>query len=334
MVRRSISMADVAREAQVSLMTVSRVVRNKEDVSPVTRQRVTEAIERLGYQPNSLARSLVTHRSGTLGLVMPDVANPFFSDIAHAVESVASAEGYNLFLCNTGEDPHREQEMISSLQEKRVDGIILCSSRMESRDLRALVDQYPGIVLTNRRLEGAGVGTVLVNHQKGGYDATLHLAQSNHVRIGFVAGPVISRGGREREAGYRAALDHAGINFVDKWKENCTSNIEGGYEATLKMLARSPELSALFCYNDLVAIGAMRAIKELGKRIPEDIAIVGFDDIPLAALVTPSLTTSHVARYEIGSNAAHLLLQQLNKEDDQYDEIVLEPELVIRQSAP
>ena len=315
-------------------MTVSRVVRDKDDVSSATRAHVQAVIERLGYQPNGIARGLKNQRTGTLGLVMPDVANPFFSDIALAVETVASAKDYNVFLCNTGENPKRELDMLSSLQEKRVDGIILCSSRMDESELRALVEQYPGVVLTNRRLEGAGVGTVLVDHQKGGREATEHLLNGDHRRVGFLAGPRVSRGGRERAAGYRAALADAGVPVVTEWELACSPTIEGGYEATRSLLQTSPDLTALFCYNDLVAVGALRAIQDIGRRVPEDIAIVGFDDIPLAALVTPSLTTCHVARYEIGSRAAQLLLQKLSNRDDQYEEIVLEPELVLRQSAP
>ncbi len=328
-----VSIVDVARQANVSLMTVSRVVRNKEDVSPATRERVLKVIKELGYRPNGIARGLVTKRTGTFGLVMPDVANPFFSDIALAVENAAFAKSYNVFLCNTGEDPKREQDMLQLLQEKRVDGIILCSSRMEESQLRTLVDQYPAVVLTSRRLPDAPVGCVLVNHQKGGYDATRFLAECGHQHIGFLAGPPISRGGHERQIGYRNAIDAVRLKDNPAYQMNCYPTIEGGQKAAAALLHQNPQLTALFCYNDLVAVGALRAILEMGRRVPEDVAIVGFDDIPLAALVTPALTTCRVARYELGVQATRLLLNQLHSEGDTSEEILLEPELVIRQSA-
>jgi LacI family transcriptional regulator len=315
-------------------MTVSRVVRNKEDVSPVTRERVMQAIERLGYHPNGIARGLVMQRTGTLGLVMPDVANPFFSDMALAVERAAYAEGYNVFLCNTDEDPRRELDMLNSLQEKRVDGIILCSSRMDERELRTLAAHYPAVVLTNRRLEGAGVGTVLVDYQQGGRSAAEHLLNRHHRHIGFLAGPAISRGGRERAEGYRAALQDADLPYHPEWTLDCAPTIEGGYQAARDLLEAFPILTALFCYNDLVAVGALRAATELGRRVPDDVAIVGFDDIPLAALVTPPLTTCHVARYELGIQAARLLLDKLGSDEAEYEEIILETTHVRRQSAP
>ena len=149
-----ITMADVAREAGVSLMTVSRVINNKSQVSAATRQRVLSIVEQLGYRPSGIARGLATRRTGTLGLVVPDVANPFFADVARGVEHQAYAEGYNVFLCNTAEDPEREVAVLQLLEEKRVDGVMLCSSRLEDEDLRALLGRHPAVVLVNRQLEG------------------------------------------------------------------------------------------------------------------------------------------------------------------------------------
>jgi LacI family transcriptional regulator len=329
-----VTMADVAREAGVSLMTVSRVVNNKGDVSPATRQRVLEIIEQLGYRPSSIARGLVTQRTGTLGLVMPDVANPFFADVARGAEHVAYAEGYNVFLCNTDEDTQREVAVLQSLEEKRVDGIVLCSSRLDDSQLRTLLGRHPTVVLVNRRLEGASVGTVLINDEAGGRAATRHLLRAGHRAVGFLAGPPTSRSGRQRAKGYRAALAAADLPYNSAWVRHCSPVVEGGQETACQLLTVCPELTALFCYNDLVAVGVLQACADLGRQVPDDLAVVGYDDIPLAALVTPPLTTCRVPRYEMGAQAMRLLLNQIDGCPGECDQIVLPSELIVRASAP
>jgi len=329
-----VTMADVAREAGVSLMTVSRVINHKDDVSATTRQHVLEVIELLGYRPSGIARGLATQRTGTLGLVVLDVANPFFADVARGAEEQAYVEGYNVFLCNTDEDPQRELAVLQSLEEKRVDGVVLCSSRLDSRELYAALARHPAVVLVNRRLEDDGVSTVLVDDVAGGQAATQHLLQAGHRAVGFLAGPPASHSGRERAKGYRAALADAGLPYNPAWVQPCSPVVQSGYEAAQGLLTAHPELTALFCYNDLVAVGALRACADLGRRVPDDLAIVGFDDISLAALVTPPLTTCCVARYELGTQAMQLLLDQIGGCLDGCEEIVLHPELIIRASAP
>jgi LacI family transcriptional regulator len=329
-----VTMADVAREAGVSSMTVSRVINNKGEVSPITRQRVLEIIERLGYRPSGIARGLATQRTGTLGLVVPDVANPFFSDVARGVEHVAYAEGYNTFLCNTEEDPHRELAVLKSLEEKRVDGLVLCSSRLDDGELRAVVAWHPTVVLVNRRLGGDCVRSVLVDDETGGRLATQHLLQAGHRAVGFLAGPTVSHSGRQRAEGYRAALAAAGLPYNPAWVRHCPPVVEGGQEAARELLIAHSELTALVCYNDLVAVGVLQACASLGRQVPGDVAIVGYDDIPLSALVTPPLTTCRVPRYELGVQAVRLLLDQIDGCPDECDEIVLRPELTVRASAP
>jgi LacI family transcriptional regulator len=327
-----ITIADVAREAGVSAMTVSRVINDKGDVSPETRQRVLDVVERLGYRPSGIARGLATRRTGTLGLVVPDVSNPFFAGVARGVEEVAYAEGYNVFLCNTEEDPQRELTVLTSLEEKRVDGLVLCSSRLGEEELVSVVARHTGVVLVNRRLEEDGVLSVLIDDENGGRLATEHLLQAGRRAVGFLAGPVMSHSGRERAAGYRAALDAGGLPYNSAWVPNCFPTVEGGQEAARELL-QSQELTGLFCYNDLVAVGALQTCAELGRRVPADMAVVGYDDIPLAALVTPPLTTCRVPRYDLGAQAVRLLLNQLEGCPGECGEIVLQPELVVRASA-
>ncbi len=337
-----VTMADVAREAGVSLMTVSRVVNDKEGVSPATRRRVLRVVEALGYRPSGIARGLATQRTGTLGFVVPDVANPFFADVTRGAERVAHAQGYNVFLCNTDEDPERELAVLRSLEEKRVDGLVLCSSRLADRELREVVGRHPAVVLVNRRLGPAGdrrVGVVMMDDVAGGRMATQHLLDGGHRAIGFLAGPPASHSGRGRAEGYRGAFASVGLAHDAAWIAPCSADVDGGHRTAGNLLEAQSGITALFCYNDLVAVGALRACVELGRRVPHDLAVVGFDDILLAALVTPPLTTCRVPRHDLGAAAMRLLLSQIGGgpgRDDRADvaEIVLQPTLVVRASAP
>ena len=329
-----VTIADVAREAGVSLMTVSRVANGKGEISPATRQHVLDVIERLGYRPSGIARGLATQRTGTLGLIVPDMANPFFSDVARGAEDRARAAGYNVFVCNTDESPQREIAALDSLEEKRVDGIVLCSSRLHDDGFRAALDHHPSAVLVNRRLSTYHVDTVLLDDRDGAREATQHLLRAGHRVVGFLAGPLTSYSSQQRTKGYRDALAGANIAFNPEWVCSCSYEVEGGRDAARTMLSDHPELTALFCYNDLVAVGALQACVKMGRRVPDDLALVGFDDIPLAALVAPPLTTCRVPRYDLGDQAMRLLLKRIDGLAEVCDEIVLAPELIVRASAP
>jgi len=330
-------MSDVAREAGVSLMTVSRVINNKDDVSSETRQRVLDVITSLGYSPSAIARSLATKETRTIGLVLPDVANPFFADITRGVEYLAYSEGYHVFLCNTEEDAQRELSVVQSLEQKRIDGLILCSSRLEDEILLDLLKRLPAVVMINRRLKqdiDIPYNSVSLDEAQGGRLATEHLIRRGHQRIGFLAGPSTSYSGAGRSKGYLAALQQAGVQPEPGWASHCAPSVEGGEAATRQLLANYPELTALFCYNDLVAVGALQACKALKRRVPQDLAVVGFDDIPLSALVSPTLTTCHVPRYDLGAMAVEALIARLRDCPDGCQQSILQTELIIRDSAP
>ena len=330
-------MSDVARKAGVSLMTVSRVINNKGDVSDETRQRILEIISTLDYRPSGIARSLATKETYTLGLVVPDVSNPFFADVTQGVEHLAHSNGYHVFLCNSGEDPQRELALIQSLEERRVDGLILCSSRLEEEKLLTALANLPAVVLINRRLHQTdpdSLDSVILDDEHGGWLAARHLIQRGHQHIGFLAGPSASYSGAERRKGFMAALQDSNISPAEGWISHCHPSVKGGYEATCDLLASHPELTALFCFNDLVAAGALQACEKLQRRVPEELAIVGHDDIPLAALVSPALTTCRVPRYELGARAVNALLDRLRDCPGECNQTVLQPELVIRESAP
>jgi LacI family transcriptional regulator len=332
--RGSVTIADVAREAGVSLMTVSRAVNGKDGISEATRERIQEIVTRLGYRPSDIARSLVTDRTGTIGLVVIDNSNSFFSEIARGAEHEAYEQGYNVFLCNTEEDIEREQTILRSLEEKRVDGLLLCSPRLDTPLLLSAVKRHDAVVMINRPIIHPHVGRVAIRDECGGQIATEHLLSRGHRNVGFLAGPERSHSGQLREKGYHLALEQAGIAPHPEWVRRSLPVVEFGREAALDLLTHQPEITALFCYNDLSAVGALQACAHLGRRVPDDIAIVGFDDIPLASLVTPPLTTCHIPLYDLGNQAMRMLLRRINGCTEDCDEIVIEPELIIRASAP
>ena len=332
MSQRRVTIDDVAKLAGVSYQTVSRVINDNPHVSPTTRQRIQEIIAETGYRPNRIARSLVTARTATIGLVVPDISNPFFSAIAQGVEQVAYAHGYNVLLCNTGEDASRELEVLHTLDERFVDGVIICGLREDDLSLQKVLTQFRAAVLVNRRIVDGTIPAIMLDDVLGGYLATQHLLQLGHTAVGFVAGPVTSYSGAKRLQGYDQALAEAGIERQASWVQYGPPTVAGGEAAAQAVLAQHPELTALFCYNDLVAVGTLRNCVAAGMRIPQDIAIVGYDDIMLASLVSPPLTTCYVPRVELGSQAISMLFTCLNSETDTCEEIIVTPKLIVRAS--
>lgn len=315
-------------------MTVSRVVNNKDDVSQATRDRVMDVIEQLSYRPSSIARGLVTQRTGTLGVVVPDISNPFFASIVRYAEEEAYAKDYSVFLGNTNEDPERELAVLMSLEDKHVDGLILCSSRLEDDTLFEILENLPTTVLVFREKKDADVGAFTVDDVFGGQVAIEHLIKSGHRNIGLISGPPISLSAFGRLKGYQTALQSADIPIKEGWIRHCHPVVEGGQETAFDLLKDNPEITALFCHNDLVAIGALHACAALGLRVPNDIAIIGYDDIRMAALVSPTLTTLRIPRAEIGTQTMKMLLEQIEGKESEPKEIHLKPELIVRESAP
>lgn len=334
MTNKRVNIADVAREAGVSAQTISRALNNKGEISPETRARVLGIVERLGYRPNTLARGLVTQKTSTLGLIVPDIANPFFSEVARGAEDAAHGAGFSLLLCNTMENPAREMEALRTLEAQRVDGIVLCSSRLSEETFRTLMTRLPTVVLVNRESFEGNLKSVCVDDEAGALCATRHLLRSGRRSIAFLAGPPASQGGQRRAQGYQRALSEAGVPGDPALSVACAPQLEGGYSTAQKILAVHPEVDALLCYNDLVAVGALQACATLGRRVPEDVAVVGFDDILLAGLVTPPLTTLRSDKRGLGAEAVRLLLRRLAGCTDDCENVVLQPELIVRASAP
>jgi len=330
---RRVTIADVAREAGVSLQTVSRVLNNKGEIRPETRSHILAIIERLGYRPNALARGLATHKTFALGLVMPDIANPFFSAIARGAEEAARQAGYSLLLFNTIEDPAREVEALGTLAAQRVDGLLLCSSRLPDDELRRRLSELPATVLVNRELTEPALSVIRVDNEAEARCAVEFLLSRARRTIAFLAGPVASHGGSLRALGYRRALEAAGIACDPTLVRPCIPHLDGGRSAAHALLSARPDVDAVLCYNDLVAVGALQACAEMGRRVPEDVAVVGCDDIMLAALVTPPLTTMRSDQRRMGDEGIGMLLRAINQPEAGPEKIILQPELVVRASA-
>lgn len=329
--RSSVTIADVAREAGVSMQTVSRVINEKGEVSPETRQRILKAIEQLGYRPNSLARGLAMNKTLTLGLIVPDIANPFFPEIVQGAEQIALEHGYTIVLGNTNENPEREMNVLRTFEARRVDGLILCSSRLSEEQLLPLLVQHNEVVLVNRQVKLDNVSMVRVDYLQGTSMAISHLLDHGRQRIGFLAGPVTSHSHRMRLQAFIQTLQKHGKPYDPSSVFLCAPTTEGGYLTAREILPRHPDLDSLLCYNDLVAIGVLQACTELGIAVPGKLAVIGYDDIQAAHLVTPSLTTVGISKTLLGAKAIELLLKRLNG-DQQGIDLVLPSQLLVRSS--
>jgi len=325
---------DVARLADVSTATVSHVINDTRYVSDELRARVLDAMEVLNYRPNVLAQGLRRGETHTIGLVVPDNANPFFAEVARVVEDVGFDRGYSVILCNTGDDLERERAYIDVLIAKQVDGIIFIAAGDHHKHLAELTDANVPLVLADRDVAQSGVDVVLVDNELGGHRATEHLLDLGHRRIGCIAGPSEATPSADRVKGYARALREAGVPVQQSLIEPGDFRYEGGEEAAARLLSLDSLPSAVFACNDLMAIGALRAIRRAGLRVPEDISVVGFDDIVLASAVSPALTTVAQPVEQLAKISTELLLSRIEGESpSDLARIVLDTELVVRNSS-
>ena len=323
---------EVAERAGVSYATVSHVINNTRLVSPETRARVLAAMEALNYRPNALARSLRQGKTHTIGLVLPDSANPFFAEISRSIEDEAFKKGYSVFLCNTELDTQRELFYVDVLSKKQVDGIIFVAAGDQADSLDFLLRQGMPVVMIDRDLPNVEVDAVLTDHQLGGFLATRHLLELGHRRIACIAGPSSITPSAERIIGYRRALEQAGLPYDENLVIRGDYHAQSGLEITHSILKMDPRPTAIFALNDLMALGALRAAAEAGYSIPRDLAVVGYDDLELAQFTNPPLTTIAQPKREIGAQAVHLLVDRMARKSRPPSRLVLPPELIIRRS--
>jgi LacI family transcriptional regulator len=324
-------MRDVARRAGVSKTTVSHVVNETRFVEEETKQRVLQAIAELGYYPNAAARSLTTKRTGTIGVVISDASNLFFGEVLLGIEDVLQPENYGLIVCNTDEILEREAHYLDLLLSQRVEGIIAAATSQRWAALAEAEVRHTPIVSVDRTFEGSEVPFAGVNNQHGAYLGAKHLIERGHRQIGIIAGfPRLSTM-RERLAGFRQALEEHHLPLPEAWI--VSSPLKAGREATYQILSLPERPTALFINNNQLSVGVLRAVKELGLRCPEDIALVGFDDHPWAVVSDPPLTVVRQPTRELGQSAARMLFDLIQGQPPAKTRVILECELVIRQSS-
>lgn len=329
-----VTLRDIARETGLSVNTISRALNGKPDVNPGTRQRVEDTAARLGYVPNSLARSLVGGQSCTIGLIISDLQNPFYSKVAQGVEEAARARGYSTILVNTNEREEDERQAVRVLRSKRVDGMLIHPTQGNSEHILQLRREGIPFVLINRHIDEVNPDYIINNNQKGAYMAMRHLLELGHRRVLHISGPERISSVRERIIGYKQALSEFNIPFDERLLVHTLLDMQSAYETTLRVLRGGITPTAIYTYSDLLAIGALKALRELNLKVPDDISLVGYDDIDFAAFLEVPLTTIRQQMYEIGRQAVELLIGIIH--DPSYQpgkyRIVLDPELVIRRS--
>jgi LacI family transcriptional regulator len=331
---KRVTIRDVARFARVSHQTVSRFINGEDHIAPSTRRRVEHAISKLRFHPSHIARSLVSRQTKTVGLVMGDVASPFFPDVARGAEDVLAAAGYSLILSSSRRDPERESRNVQHLLQRSTDGLILGAPQCPPDDLADMA-RRAGIpmVFLNRDVKGPHVAAVWIDWPTATAEVVQYLAGLGHRRIALVVPSRSDARVGNREDWYRPALGRAGLGPERGLVFRDAMSLEGGYAAGERLLALDDRPSAAICHNDVMAIGLLQACAERKIRVPEDLSIVGWDDVPYASLVTPPLTTVRVPRYELGQAAARRLLDLIAGRSAGPAEPPLPLELVLRRSS-
>jgi LacI family transcriptional regulator len=329
---RSITIKDVAAHAAVSVATVSAVMNENKYVSPELVQRVRESIAILGYQRNSFARGLKTQVSHSIGIIIPDITNPFYTNIARGVEDVAHVHDYSLIIGNTDEDPEKEKKYLQLLESKHADGLIIAITDHSHDYLQALSLQKLALVGIDRSLIDLGIDTVVVDNKEGARTAIEHFIGLGHRRIGLITGVRGISPTEERLSGYIEALEKHGIAVDTDLIVMTRPRVDGGERGALQLLSLEDRPTALFMMDGTMVIGALQAIGKFGLRCPEDIALACFDDFTWASVMRPHLTVVDQPTYEIGRQAAHLLFERLQRQERPAREIRLKTRFIVRES--
>ncbi|GCD82949.1 LacI family DNA-binding transcriptional regulator [Parageobacillus thermoglucosidasius] len=326
-----VRISDVAKLANVSTATVSRVLSNSGNVKKETTEKVLEAIRKLNYQPNMLARQLRKLETKTILVVVPDITNTFFSKVLRGIEHVAIENDYEVLLGDTGNNIERESGYLNILRQRKADGMIMLTARLEARELEEIASEFP-VVLACEYLEGSTIPTVSIDNISSARKATEYLIHLGHRRIGFISGPLNVILSRDRLKGFQQAMAQHGIPIESLLVQEGDFSFESGYNMMMKFLALDQPPTAVFASNDEMAIGAIKAIKSRGLRVPDDISVVGFDDIQFASIYEPALTTISQPMFEIGKKAMELLIKLINKDKLEKSQYILEDQLVIRET--
>ncbi|OMP66987.1 LacI family DNA-binding transcriptional regulator [Domibacillus epiphyticus] len=326
-----VSIKDVAQKANVSTATVSRVISKPEAVKEETSKKVLKAIQELNYQPNVLARQLRRLETKTILVIVPDITNTFFSKVLRGIESVAVSNGYKVILGDAGNDVEREEEYLNVLRQKQADGIVMLTARMETGVIEKFSVDYP-LVLACEYIEGSTIPTVSIDNVSSARKATEYLIALGHEKIGTITGPLNVVLGKDRLKGYTQAMARHNLSVEPFLVQEGTFTFDSGYNMMMKFLALSNPPTAVFAANDEMAFGAVKAVKSRGLRVPEDVSVIGFDDIEFSAIFEPPLTTISQPTFEIGTKAMELLLKLMNEDEITRNQYILEDSLIERDS--
>jgi len=327
-----ITLKMVAERAGVSVNTASRAINNKLDINKETKKRILKVAQELGYVRNDTAVALRTKKTGTIGMVIADNRNPFYAEVLNGMEVAARGKNYHIILANTQRDYRKEEEAINLLLAKRVDGLLITPVQDRDDDIKNLIEANIPFVVVGRDFENIEVDAVYNDEVKGGFLATEYLIKKGHKKIALINGFLYKSPAKGRLEGYKKALNKYRIPLDNSLISVGDINIEDGYERTKQMLEKILDFTAIFAYNDMMAFGSMQAIKEKGLRIPEDIGLVGYDDIPFSSLITPPLTTIRLNKKELGMESVKLLLSRINNNRKKIKKIMLDVELIIRET--
>ena len=326
---------EVSRRAQVSPATVSRVLNGSAPVASSTKKRVLDAVEKLNYQPNAFARGLVTNRSGGIGVVVNEISSPYYSGIVRGIENVIEASGMHLIVSSGHADAKFERRAVDYLRQRRADALILHLETFSDYDLLAWLEQdvsleVPVIIVGRNVAELAG-NCVYLDNERGGFLATRHLLEWGHEHIAHITGPLAMKDSRDRLQGYRRALEEAGLDYDETYVVEANFTEEGGQRAAQRLLDRKLDLTAIFSANDQMAAGILHTLRANHLNVPQDISLVGYDDVFIARYLYPALTTIQQPLWDMGQATAHLVLAALDQRETEVQR-KFEPELVVRQS--
>ena len=322
----------VAEKAEVSVNTASRAINNKPDINLETKKRVLQIAKELGYVRNATAVALRTRKTGTIGVVIADNRNPFYAEVLSGMEEAAREKNYHIILANTQRDYQKEEEAINLLLAKRVDGLLIAPVQDRDDDIKNLIDANIPFVVVGRDFKNIEVDAIYNDEVKGGFLATEYLIKKGHKRIALIDGFLYKSPAKGRLEGYKKALNKYRISLDESLISVGDINIEDGYERTKQMLEKNLDFTAIFAYNDMMAFGAMQAIKEKGLRIPEDIGLIGYDDILFSSLISPALTTIRLKKQELGVKSVKLLFSRINGNRKKTKKVMLGVELVVRET--
>lgn len=324
---------EVATLAGVAPITASRVINDSGYASEDVRQRVKQAAEKLNYVPNVLARSLKSKRTHTLALVITDITNPFWTTVARGVEDAASEKDYNVIFCNTDESAQKQKAYLQTLIQKQVDGVLLVPASSDENPIDFLRQQNVQVVLLDRSLANTEVDVIRCDSKGGAYQLIKLLVKLGHRKIAILRGPRGVSSAEDRMAGYQLALQETGLETSDQLIFSGEFSVDSGYQMTKKLLLMSPRPTAMFASNNFIAIGALKALRDAQVVVPDEMSVVGFDDLPIAIVVDPFLTVADQPAYEMGQLATQRLLEHLDGEViDEVQETILPVSIIERKS--